>query len=257
MKTTKVHVVVGVFAGVVDEVVVDVNEAVAKANYQRLCIMYDFDPVHASESEHDVQLTSVPMVLYPVLDDEEITDLAYHAVEAMGDVFWDADRWGEPHQCPNCGGEYEPTKVQGLAKSDDGCPLCPKCNGVLQSANECLREAVEGSVQQAIRAALDAAVGKDDPRARLAELLATYEAEHNAYAKGREAQDWVGYGTQEAEADGQAQGLMWGLKHALTLLRMGRFEFAQSLAMQGYVEEHEDDIGDVQALELREEVGDG
>ena len=50
------------------------------------------------------------------------------------------------------------------------------------------------------------------------------------------------YDTREAEADGQCQGLIWGLRHALTFLATtGRWEFADGLAMQGYVERHADE----------------
>ena len=83
-KKTQLYVVVGVFGGVVDTVVVDTDEAAAQAHYRRLCTEYGFDPAHASESEHDVKLVSVSLpLLTPTLSEEEVARLTFKAVERV------------------------------------------------------------------------------------------------------------------------------------------------------------------------------
>jgi len=280
MSKTTIYVVIGAFGGVIDEVVVEADEAAAQAHYRRLCTEYGFDPAHASESEHDVKLVSLSLPLpTPGLTERQVARLAFEAVERMGDIFYEATRWGEPWICEPCDLEFD--SVQGLQQDGDHRPLCPVCSQPLTSADQRIREAAEGGVQYAIEAALGAVGGEvsrsyagrvsdalldrlaaeviahetpeqveeDDPLARLRrepverleELLATYQAEYDAYAEGRAAQGWEGYDTEEAEQDGRCQGLVWGLKHVITLLRSGRWEFAESLAMQGYVQRHSDE----------------
>ena len=184
MKTTKIYVVVGVFGGFVSEMVVATDKDVAQAHYQRLCIEYDFKPEEASNSEHDVQLTSMEIALPGLgLTEQQVARLAFEAVELMGDIFYDGTRWGEQHQCLECDAEFPPHEVKDREN-------CPRCGGKLISADQRVRKLVEGEVFGAIEKALQATGGtvvsgaeeeaQSNPLARLAQLLTTYEQEYDA-----------------------------------------------------------------------------
>jgi len=157
---TRIYVVVGAFGGVIDEVVVDADEAAAQAHYQRLCSQYGFDPVHASESEHDVELVSAEIVLPGLsLTGQQVARLAFEAVELMGDVLYDPSKW-EPYTCEGCDKEYWEGQATALETNEEHRPLCPHCGQPLTSADERIRQIAEGAVQYAIEAALRAERGQ-------------------------------------------------------------------------------------------------
>jgi len=252
----QIHTVVGMFAGRIGQVIITLHEDVALAEVQLLRAEYGMPVDEALESEHDVQRVAVTLPLpHMVLSKVEVEQMASNTVSDMEWMLYHPA--GEV--CPQCGREfYSSGRLASLYPfPEDG--LCPDCGVALITQSDQVQTIVQRDVARAIEIALNAVGSRvmRDKRAkptpispRLAALLAKYQREHNAYAKGREAQDWAGYDTKEAEADGQAQGLIQGLRHTLPLLRTDRWEFPEGLYLDYYIEKHEDDIGDVQVLDL-------
>ena len=169
----KVHAVIGMFDGRIDQVVITPYEDMARGEEKRMRTEYDMPLDEALDSEHDVRRVSATLTLPgtashierpapegPSLNEAQVAKLAFEAVELMGDVFYDATHWSEPYTCEPCDEEYQQAQASGFATDEDRRPLCPSCGEPLTSADERIRQMAEGAVQYAIEAALRAVGGK-------------------------------------------------------------------------------------------------
>ena len=61
----KIHIIIGVLGGCVDDIKATLDDAVAEALYQQFCQAYSYDPEHAGSCKNDVGTITVTIDVTP------------------------------------------------------------------------------------------------------------------------------------------------------------------------------------------------